>query len=146
MTDFNGYAVFLYPKALEALGETIKPYLQAGQGGAHLLCRSIDAGGNLIELTLEGRTPTGQVVDLELMLPTSMVQMIVSAHSDSEFGFGPRVAVAPVVADKAVPDAIAPSKTKNPKKPAKKPAKKPIKKKTEKKKPKAKPKSKQSGR
>ena len=32
MNDANGYAVFFFPQALEALGEAIKPYLQDGSG------------------------------------------------------------------------------------------------------------------
>ena len=98
MNDLNGYAVFFFPQALEALGDAIKPYLQEGKAGPHLLCREIDTGGALVEMTLDGRTPQGQHVDLELMVPTSMVRMIVSARGEEAFGFGPRTAaVAPVV-------------------------------------------------
>ena len=98
MNDLNGYAVFFFPQALEALGDAIKPYLQEGKAGPHLLCREIDTGGALVEMTLDGRTPNGQQVDLELMVPTSMVRMIVSARGEEAFGFGPRTAaVAPVV-------------------------------------------------
>ena len=98
MNDLNGYAVFFFPQALEALGDAIKPYLQESKAGPHLLCREIDTGGALIEMTLDGHTPHGQQVDLELMVPTSMVRMIVSARGEEAFGFGPRTAaVAPVV-------------------------------------------------
>jgi hypothetical protein len=96
MTDFNGYAVFFFPQALEALGGAIKPYLQEGAAEPHVLCREIDAGGPLIQLTMDGRTTSGQHIDLQLILPTNMVRMIVSARSDPAFGFGPRTAVAPV--------------------------------------------------
>jgi hypothetical protein len=96
MTDFNGYAVFFFPQALEALGGAIKPYLQEGEAEPHVLCREIDAGGPLIQLTMDGRTTSGQHIDLQLILPTNMVRMIVSARSDPAFGFGPRTAVAPV--------------------------------------------------
>ncbi len=91
----NGYAVFLFPQALEALGDAVKPYLQDGSGGPHVLCREIDTGGALIEMSLDGHTIDGEPVELELMLPTSMVRMIVSVRSDGAFGFGPR-AVTPV--------------------------------------------------
>jgi hypothetical protein len=103
MNEFNGYAVFFFPQALEALGEAIKPYLQDSPGGPHVLCREVDAGGALIQLTLEGRTTDGQELDLELMLPTSMVRMIVSARSDPRFGFGPRTAVQPAPAPAPAP-------------------------------------------
>ena len=33
MNDKNGYAVFFFPQALEALGDAIKPYLQEGKAG-----------------------------------------------------------------------------------------------------------------
>ena len=92
MNGNDGYAVFLFPQALEALGDAIKPYLVEGPGGPHVLCKEIDTGGALIEMTLEGQVPDGSVVRIELMVPGSMVRMIVSAHSDGSFGFGPRKA------------------------------------------------------
>ncbi len=102
MDDNNGYAVYFFPKALTALGEAIKPYLQKSKGGTHVVCREIDTGGSLIEMTLDARTTAGETVQLELMVPTSMVLMIVSARTDEAFGFGPRIAVeaaAPAVDD-----------------------------------------------
>lgn len=89
MDGNNGYAVFFFPQALEALGDAIKPYLQDGPAGPHVVCNGIDTGGSLIEMTLKGTTNDGQQVDLELMVPSGMVRMIVSAHSDEMFGFGP---------------------------------------------------------
>lgn len=108
MSDFNGYAVFFFPNAMEALGETIKPYLQDSPGGPHILCRDIDVGGSLAQLTLEGRTTDGRELDLELMFPTNMVRMIVSARSDPSFGFGPRTAVTPARAKAPLVDDEAP--------------------------------------
>ena len=90
MNGNDGYAVFLFPQALESLGEAIKPYLVEGLGGVHVLCKEIDTAGALIEMTLEGQTADGAVVSIELMVPGSMVRMIVSARSDGSFGFGPR--------------------------------------------------------
>ena len=87
MNDSAGYAVFFFAPALEALGDAIKPYLQDGPAGPHVPCRDIDTGGAFIEMTLEGRAPDGRAVELELMVPGNMVRMIVSAHSDNEFGF-----------------------------------------------------------
>ena len=98
MNGKNGYAVFFFPQALEALGEAIKPYLQDGPAGPHLVCQEIDTGGALIEMTLEGVTTEGRSVLLELMLPGSMVRMIVSSQSDGDFGFGPRLAASPASA------------------------------------------------
>lgn len=88
---FQGYAVFLYPQALEILGEAIRPYLQDGPHGPHVMCSNIDTGGALIDMTLHGRSEDGHDVEIELMIPTGMVRMIVSARSDAVFGFGPRV-------------------------------------------------------
>jgi hypothetical protein len=90
MNDANGYAVFFFPQALEALGEAIKPYLQDGPAGNHVLCNEIDTAGALIEMTMRGTTQDGKQIALELMVPTSMVRMIVSTQSDGAFGFGPR--------------------------------------------------------
>jgi hypothetical protein len=109
-SNFNGYAVFFFPQALEALGKAVEPYLQDSPAGPHVLCREIDAGGSLIELTMDGRTPDGEPLDLELMLPTSMVRMIVSARADQSFGFGPRVPVQPApAATPVVEDAPGPA-------------------------------------
>ena len=97
MNGNDGYAVFLFPQALESLGEAIKPYLVEGLGGVHVLCKEIDTAGALIEMTLEGQTADGTVVSIELMVPGSMVRMIVSARSDGAFGFGPRKPATPQV-------------------------------------------------
>ena len=90
MNGNKGYAVFFFPQALEALGEAIKPYLQDSPAGAHVMCKEIDTGGSLIEMSLEGTTREGATVQLDLMVPGSMVRMIVSTQSDGNFGFGPR--------------------------------------------------------
>ena len=92
MNDANGYAVFFFPQALEALGDAIKPYLQGGKAGDHVLCNEIDTSGSLIEMTMRGTTNEGKTAVLELMVPVSMVRMIVSSQSDGMFGFGPRLA------------------------------------------------------
>ena len=87
----GGYVVFFFPQALESLGEAIKPYLVEGPPEPHLLCREIDTGGALVEMTIEGTTAEGKVVQVELMVPGSMIRMIVSARSDGAFGFRPRL-------------------------------------------------------
>lgn len=92
MNGNEGYAVFFFPQALEALGEAIKPYLAEGPAGVHVLCKEIDAGGALIEMTLSSQTAEGRPSTVELMVPGSMVRMIVSAQSHGGFGFGPRKA------------------------------------------------------
>ena len=87
MNESPGFAVFFIPQALDALGEAIKPYLQDGPAGLHVPCREVDTGGAFIEMTLQGQAPDGRPIALELMVPGNMVRMIVSAHSDNEFGF-----------------------------------------------------------
>ena len=87
MNDSAGYAVFFFAPALEALGDAIKPYLQDGPVGPHVPCREVDTGGAFTEMTLQGQAPDGRPIALELMVPGNMVRMIVSAHSDNEFGF-----------------------------------------------------------
>ena len=93
MNDANGYAVFFFPQALEALGEAIAPYLQDGPAGPHVVCNEIDTAGSLIEMTIRGTNTEGKVGVLELMVPGSMVRMIVSSQIDGSFGFGPRLPV-----------------------------------------------------
>ncbi len=93
MNASEGYAVFLFPQALEALGNAAKPYLTGQADGPHIFCKEIDTAGAFTEMTLVGQSPDGHGVELELMVPSSMIRMIVSAHSDGSFGFGPRPAV-----------------------------------------------------
>jgi len=90
MNGSEGYAVFFFPPALEALGEAIKPYLSEGPAGAHVLCKEIDTAGSLVEMTIEVQAADGKSSTVELMVPGSMVRMVVSAHGDDRFGFGPR--------------------------------------------------------
>ena len=92
MNESEGYVVYFFPQALEALGDAIKPYLREGPGGEHVLCHEVDTAGSLIEMTIEANTPDGHTVALELMIPQAMVKMIVSARSEAGFGFSPRVA------------------------------------------------------
>ncbi len=106
MNGNTGYAVFFFPQALDALGEAIKPYLTDQPDGPHVFCKEIDTGGAFTEMTLVGRNPEGHEVQIELMVPGSMIRMIVSAQSDTVFGFGPRVvAVPPSPASPSVPPA-----------------------------------------
>ena len=104
MDEKKGYAVFFFPPALDALGDAIKPYLVEGMGGAHLLCREIDTGGALIEMTLDGLDDQGTAVELEIMVPSNMVRMVVSVRGEEAFGFGPRLPLA-TERPAAVPDA-----------------------------------------
>lgn len=101
--DPSGYAVFFFPPALEALGDAIKPYLQDGPAGPHVPCREVDTAGAFTEITVEGRTPEGRDVALELMVPSNMVRMIVSARADSAFGFHDRHRVTAAMLEPAVP-------------------------------------------
>ena len=87
MTDQTLYAVFIHQTAIEALGEPIKPYLSDGTYGPHVVCREIDSGGAFFEMTIEGRDNSGRLVEVELMIPSAMVKMVVSTHSDGLFGF-----------------------------------------------------------
>jgi hypothetical protein len=92
MNGNTGYAVFFFLQALEALGDAIKPYLTNQPEGPHIFCREIDTGGAFTEMTLVGKDAEGHDVQVELMVPGSMIRMIVSAQNESIFGFGPRAA------------------------------------------------------
>jgi hypothetical protein len=87
MTDSKNYAVFLFPQALDVLGEPIKPYLRDAPGGPHIVCTEIDASGALFEMTLAGKGPNGEALELELMLPTSMIRLVMSMHGEHDIGF-----------------------------------------------------------
>ena len=90
MVEMSGYAVYLFPGAMETLGDAIKPYLVDGPGGPHLVCTEVDTGGALVEMTILAQDRDGRRVDLELMVPVNMVKMIVTTRSEEAFGFGPR--------------------------------------------------------
>ena len=87
MPDLTLYAVFFHPAALEALGEAIKPYLSDGPYGPHVVCREVDSGGAFFEMTIEGRDSEGRLIEVEVMVPSAMVRMVLSTHSDGLFGF-----------------------------------------------------------
>src|SRR3546814_18387522 len=73
MNDSNGYAVFFFPQALEALGDAIKPYLQESPAGAHVVCNEIDTGCALLAMTLHGHDSQERDVELELQSGESRV-------------------------------------------------------------------------
>jgi hypothetical protein len=98
MSDRSAYAVFLHPQAIETLGIAIKPYLVDSPAGAHLQCVEVDSGGALFEMTLIGRNGEGRTVEVELMVPIGMVQLVISVRRDGDFGFGPREAAAAAAA------------------------------------------------
>ncbi len=88
MDESQVYAVFLFPQALEALGEAIKPYLAEGPQGPHIVAAEIDTGGAFCELTLHGKNSEDKSIELELMIPSNMIRLIVSLHGeDGSFGF-----------------------------------------------------------
>jgi hypothetical protein len=87
MTDPMNYAVFLFPQALEVLGEPIKPYLRDAAGSPHIVCTEIDASGPLFGMTLAGKGPNGEALELEIMLPASMVKLVMSMHGEHDIGF-----------------------------------------------------------
>lgn len=90
MSDRKVYAVFLHPGALDALGTAIKPYLIESSAGPHLQCVEVDSAGALFEAVLEGRDNQGHTLEVELMIPIAMIQLVISVRRDEEFGFGPR--------------------------------------------------------
>ena len=87
MPDTPNYAVFLFPQALEALGDPIKPYLREAPMGPHVVCAEIDASGPFFGMTLVGQGAQGQPLSLEIMVPSSMVRLVMSMHGEHEIGF-----------------------------------------------------------
>ena len=82
MAESPNYAVFLFPQALESIGEPIRPYLREGPGGAHIVCAEIDSSGPLF-----GKGPQGERLELEIMVPVSMIKLVMSMHGEHEIGF-----------------------------------------------------------
>ena len=89
MAEQHTYAVYFHPQALEVLGEAIKPYLTESPAGQYLLCKEIDTGGAFCEMALSGNTPEGKPLDVDLMVPTGMIRLVVSVSGNEiDFGFG----------------------------------------------------------
>jgi hypothetical protein len=87
MPDSPNYAVFLFPQALEALGDPIKPYIRDEPLGPHIVCTEIDASGPFFGMTLLGNGAQGQPLQLEIMIPSSMVKLVMSMHGEHDIGF-----------------------------------------------------------
>lgn len=87
MGEAQVYAVFLFPQALEVLGEAIKLYLTDGPYGPHIVSAEIDTGGAFCELTLIGKNAEGKHVEMELMIPNNMIRLVISLQSEAG-GFG----------------------------------------------------------
>lgn len=87
MAEPTNYAVFLFPQALEAIGEAIKPYLRDTPAGPHIVCCEIDSTGPLFGMTLAGKGAQGERLELEIMVPVSMVRLVMSMHGEHEIGF-----------------------------------------------------------
>ena len=88
MSEQHNYAVYFHPQALDVLGEAILPYLTDGPNGKYVLCKEIDTGGNFCELEINTTSPDGKPHDIELMIPTGMIRLVISTDGvESEFGF-----------------------------------------------------------
>jgi hypothetical protein len=89
MTEQRSYAVYFHTGALEVLGDTIKPYLVETPSGPYLLCREIDTAGAFCEMQLGGVDAEGKPREVELLVPTSMIRLVISTTAaEFEFGFG----------------------------------------------------------
>ena len=88
MAEQHNYAVYFHPQALDVLGEAIAPYLSDGANGKFVLCNEIDTGGAFCEMQLTTTASDGKPVDIELMVPTGMIRLVISTEGgESEFGF-----------------------------------------------------------
>lgn len=89
MPELHTYAVYFHPQALDVLGEAIKPYLTESPAGQHILCKEIDTGGAFCELTLTSAPTSEKPMDVEIMVPTGMIRLVISVRGNEvDFGFG----------------------------------------------------------
>ncbi len=89
MSEQRSYKVYFHPQSLDALGDALKPFLVESVEGQHLLCKEIDVTGAFCELTLTGSDSKGQPLDVEVIIPSGMVRLVISASvNDVDFGFG----------------------------------------------------------
>ncbi len=87
MAEPLNYAVFLFPQAIEALGDPIKPYVREAPLGPHIVCAEVDASGSFFEMKLAGQGAQGQALELVILIPSSMVKLVMSMHGEHEIGF-----------------------------------------------------------
>jgi len=89
MAEHHTYAVYFHPQALDVLGDAITPYLSDGPSGKYILCREIDTGGAFCEMQIGGTSADGKPIDVELMVPTGMIRLVISTTAaEIDFGFG----------------------------------------------------------
>ncbi len=89
MSEQHTYAVYFHPQALDVLGEAVKPYLTESPAGQHILCKDIDTGGAFCELTLSSSPTSDKPMDVEIMVPTGMIRLVISIRGNEvDFGFG----------------------------------------------------------
>ena len=89
MSEQRTYKVYFHPQSLDVLGEALKPFLVESAEGQHLLCKEIDTTGAFCELTLAGSDSKGQPLDVEVIIPSGMIRLVISASvNDVDFGFG----------------------------------------------------------
>jgi len=89
MSETRTYAVYFHAQALEVLGEAFKHYLIESPEGLHVLCREIDTSGAFCQLSLVGSTPNAKPLDVEAMIPSGMIRLVISVSGNEiDFGFG----------------------------------------------------------
>ena len=88
MSELHTYCVFFHPQALDVLGDAITPYVSDGPNGKFIVCTEIDTGGAFCEMTIIATASDGKPVEVELMVPTGMIRLVIStAAADIDFGF-----------------------------------------------------------
>lgn len=87
MPDAPKHAVYLFPQALETLGDAVTSFLQDGPHGQHFLCTEIDAGGPLFGMTVMAQGSEGQLVETAIMIPSAMVRLVLSTQPELEIGY-----------------------------------------------------------
>ena len=88
MSEQRIYLVYIHVQSLDVLGDAIKAYLTDAPEGKHLRCKEIDSGGGFFQCALAGTDANGKPLDVDLLVPASMIRLVVSASaSEIEFGF-----------------------------------------------------------
>ena len=87
MSDAPKHAVYLFPQALETLGEAVTPFLQEGPHGQHFLCEEIDSGGSLFGMTITTKSAEGALAEIEILIPSAMVRLVLSTQPELDIGY-----------------------------------------------------------
>ena len=83
-TDYRTRGMPSTPKRCSSIATS----LPNSPEGKHLRCKEIDSAGGFFECELAGSGPDGKPLDVDMLVPSSMIRLVVSVSGNEiDFGF-----------------------------------------------------------